>query len=70
LDVEFECVGHGNGSEEDGAGELAREQLHLVVNALASRYGMQNTIIAKEHAYLYRTLTAMRRTPGFGLEGK
>jgi len=51
LDVEFECVGDGDGSEEYGAGELTREQLHLVVNAAASKYGMQNTIITyEEHA--------------------
>jgi len=35
LDVEFERIGNRDGSEDDGAGELAREQLHLVVSAPA-----------------------------------
>ena len=35
LDVEFQCIGYGHGSEDDDAGELAGEQLHLVVSAPA-----------------------------------
>ena len=48
LNVELECVGDGDGSEEYGAGKLTRTQLHLVANEPAWRCGMQNTIIAQE----------------------
>ena len=35
LDVELKCIGHGDSSEDDGAGKLAGGQLHLVVSAPA-----------------------------------
>lgn len=35
LDVELERIGYRYGSEDSGAGESAREQLHLVVSAPA-----------------------------------